>query len=69
MQQKSNVIHKNFFSFLSKSKITEGECALVKEIWGEKGLQSLEEMLVYYNLLDVNPFVSAISNLLKPFQE
>ena len=59
--------HNAFYSTLHQSNITNEEYALVVETLQNEGWTSLRDHLIYYNLLDVIPFVQAISNLLQPY--
>ena len=59
--------HESFYSSLNRSNITEEEYDFVKKTWLEKGWKTLKNMLIYYNLLDCEPFVQAVSNLLTPY--
>ena len=40
---------------------------MVQNTWAEKNWTSLRDLLVYYNLLHVNPFVEAVQKLLDPY--
>ena len=40
---------------------------MVQNTWAEKSWTSLRDLLVYYNLLDVNPFLEAVQKLLDPY--
>ena len=59
--------HEVFYSSLHQSNISNEEYALVVETWEKEGWTTLKDLLIYYNLLDVAPFVQAISNLLQPY--
>ena len=59
--------HDAFYSTLHQSNITDEEYALVVDTWQKESWASLRDHLIHYNLLDVNPFVQAISNLLQPY--
>ena len=56
-----------FYSKLTRSNITEAQYALVVQTWKEKNWNCLRDLLIYYNLLDVNPFVEAVKKLLEPY--
>ena len=58
-----------FYSSVHQSNISNEEYALVVETWQKEGWTCLKDLLLYYNLLDVNPFIQAISNLLQPYFE
>ena len=59
--------HDAFYSTLHQSNITDEEYTLVVDTWQKESWTSLRDHLIHYNLLDVNPFVQAISNLLQPY--
>ena len=59
--------HEVFYSSLHQSNISNEEYALVVETWRKEGWTTLKDLLIYYNLLDVSPFIQAISNLLQPY--
>ena len=49
--------HDAFYSTLHQSNISDEEYALVEETWKKEGWTSLREHLIYYNPLNVDPFV------------
>ena len=57
--------HEAFYSSVHQSNISNEEYALVVETWQKEGWTSLKDLLIHYNLLDVAPFIQAISNLLQ----
>ena len=59
--------HQAFYSKLTQSNISQAEYVLVQNTWAEQNWTSLRDLLVYYNLLDVNPFVEAVQKLLDPY--
>ena len=59
--------HEAFYSSLHQSNISNEEYALVVETWKKEGWARLKDLLIYYNLLDVAPFIQAIANLLQPY--
>ena len=59
--------HDAFHSTLHQSNNSDEEYALVVETWQKEGWTSLRDHLIYYNLLDVDLFVQAISNLLQSY--
>ena len=61
--------HQAFYSSLTKSNISKEEYEFVKKTWIEKGWSTLKDMLIYYNLLDCVPFVTAVGNLLVPYRQ
>ena len=59
--------HEAFYSSLHQSNISNEEYALVVETWQKESWTSLKDLLIHYNLLNVDPFIQAISNLLQPY--
>ena len=55
------------YSSLHQSNISDEEYALIVETWQKEGWTSLKDLLIFYNLHDVAPFIQAISNLLQPY--
>ena len=54
--------HEAFYSDLQKTNIFEDEYNLVKQTWQENNWQStLRDLLIFYNMIDVGPFVEAIT--------
>ena len=49
-----------FYSNLTQSNITQANYELVEKTWVTKNWTFLRDLLVYYNLLDVNSFVEAV---------
>ena len=52
--------HEAFYSNLKETNITEIEYQAVVRKWREENWTSLRELLIYYNNLDVGPFVEAV---------
>jgi len=53
-----------FDSQLKGSKCSQKEYAEIERIWREHGMSTLYDYLRYYNLLDVEPFVEALSAMI-----
>ena len=55
---------KDFYSTLSNSNPlkSEADYLKLKEIWSTQGMQSFKDYLIYYNNLDTDPFVTALSS-------
>ena len=51
----------------TQSNITQANYELVEKTWVTKKWTFLRDLLVYYNLLDVNSFVEAVQKLLDPY--
>jgi len=62
--------HSAFYSSLKNSNITEEEYKYCEEIWEKEGMKSMRDFLVWYNNLDVVPFVETLDkmkNFWKPY--
>ena len=59
--------HEAFYSSLHLSNISNEEYAHIVETWQKEGWTNLKDLLIHNNLLDVDPFIQAISNLLQPY--
>ena len=55
--------HEAFYSNLKKTNISEDEYNLVKQTWQENNWQTLRDLLIFYNMIDVGPFVEAITKM------
>ncbi|XP_033729711.1 uncharacterized protein LOC117318893 [Pecten maximus] len=55
--------HSEFYSKLKGKNISEEEYAYCQRIWEEEKMQTLQDFLVWYNNLDVGPFVKAVEKL------
>ena len=49
-----------FNSSLKGESISEEDYALVQRIWKERGMRTVKDLLVWYNNLDVEPFLEAL---------
>ena len=59
-----------FYSSLTNSNISVEDYQLVVKTWKNKNnWQSVRDLLVYYNKIDVQPFVGAVVNLLQHYRE
>ena len=54
-----------FYSSLKQRGISEEEYDICKTAWREKNMRTFKDFLVWYNNLDVGPFVTAVSRLQK----
>ena len=61
--------HEAFYSDLKKTNISEDEYNLVKQTWQENNWQTLRDLLIFYNMIDVGPFVEAITKMRAPYLE
>ena len=60
--------HEAFYSNLKETNIAETEYQAVVRKWREENWTSLHNLLVYYNNLDVEPFVEAIEKCVQFYQ-
>ena len=61
--------HEAFYSDSKKTNISEDEYNLVKQIWRENNWQTLRDLLIFYNMIDVGPFVEAITKMRASYLE
>lgn len=61
--------HEAFYSSLKNANITDEENAFCQRVWNEKKMTTFRDFLVWYNNLDVEPFVQAVKNLQKYYFE
>ncbi|KAK3741920.1 hypothetical protein QZH41_001681 [Actinostola sp. cb2023] len=61
--------HATFFSYLKNKNITEEEYQYCQRVWKENGMETFREFLVWYNNLDVAPFVEAVEKMMVFWQE
>ena len=61
--------HEAFYSDLKKTNISENEYNLIKQTWQENNWQTLRDLLIFYNMIDVGPFVEAITKMRAPYLE
>ena len=61
--------HEAFYSSLKKPNIAENEFYLVKQTWQENNWQTLHDLLIFYNMIDVGLFVEAITKMRAPYLE
>ena len=52
--------HESFYSQLKGSNISEEEYAYCQRVWRDQQMQTFREFLIWYNNLDVRPFVEAV---------
>ncbi|XP_071137847.1 uncharacterized protein [Mytilus edulis] len=61
--------HEQFYSSLKECNISPEDYAYCQKVWTEKGMSTFRDFLVWYNNLDVGPFVQAVANLQKFYFE
>ena len=57
--------HSAFYSWLRKSNITREEYAECQRAWEREGMRTLKDFLVWYNNIDVLPFLEALEKMCK----
>lgn len=55
--------HDAFHSTLKNVNISDDDYAFCQRVWKEKEMTTFRDFLVWYNNLDVGPFVQAVQNL------
>ena len=55
--------HSAFYSSLKNTNISEEEYSYCQEVWREKKMRTMREFLIWYNNLDVVPFVDALEKM------
>jgi hypothetical protein len=60
--------HEAFFSALKNANITVEEYQFCSAIWRDKNMESFRDYLIWYNNLDVEPFVEAIEKMFEFYQ-
>ena len=50
----------DFFSSLKNKSISNDEYDVIKKVWAEKQMNTLFDLLKWYSLLDVRPFLEAV---------
>ena len=60
LEQNHLPTHEDFYSQLKGSNITAEEYKLCQKIWKESDMNSMKDFLIWYNNLDVVPFLKAI---------
>ncbi|KAJ8306861.1 hypothetical protein KUTeg_014945 [Tegillarca granosa] len=55
--------HSAFYSSLKGGNINDQEYELCRTVWRENEMKTFQDFLVYYNNLDVKPFVAAVEKL------
>ena len=63
LKDKSLHKYETWFSKLKNSNITEEEYKQAQKIWDEKKMTTLDDYLIYYNNLDVGPFIEAVDKM------
>ncbi|KAK3097803.1 hypothetical protein FSP39_013348 [Pinctada imbricata] len=61
--------HAAFYSALKDHNISSDEYRFCQKVWKDNGMCTFKDFLVWYNNLDVGPFVTAVQNLQKYYFE
>ena len=61
--------HEAFYSTLKDANITEEECKYCQQVWEENNMTAFKDFLVWYNNLDVVPFLEAVEKMSQFWQE
>ncbi|KAL9978114.1 hypothetical protein ACROYT_G015598 [Oculina patagonica] len=61
--------HKAFYSSLKNTNITDQEYTYCQQVWQENNMITFKEFLVWYNNLDVVPFLEAVEKMSQFWQE
>lgn len=61
--------HQAFHSSLSNANISDEEYQYCQRVWDNQGMQSFRDFLIWYNNLDVQPFVIAVEKMLRFWRE
>ena len=60
--------HHAFFSALRNTNITLEEYEYCCSIWRDCGMESFRDYLIWYNNLDIEPFVEAVGEMFQFYQ-
>jgi hypothetical protein len=55
--------HEDFYSSLKDCNISPEEYQFYQHVWSDYGMSTIQDFLIWYNNLDVGPFVEAVENL------
>ena len=61
--------HETFYSNLKNQNITNGEYQYCQQVWEDKEMSTFRDFLVWYNNLDVVPFLEAVEKMSAFWQE
>jgi hypothetical protein len=59
----------NFIATLRNSNISDEEYQYCLEVWQNQNMQDFRDYLIWYNNLDVEPFVKAVEKIFEFYQE
>ena len=69
MNETSLPPHAAFYSSLKNTNITEQEYEYCQQVWEDNNMQTFEDFLVWYNNLDVVPFIEAVEKMSQFWRE
>lgn len=58
----------SFFSTMKQKNITDEDYEYIKSVWRENGFRNMRDYLIWYNDLDVYPFLSAAQKMFDHFK-
>ena len=61
--------HQAFYSSLTNKNISVEEYQYCQRVWDEQGMQTFRDFLIWYNDLDVEPFVEAVKKMMDFWRE
>ena len=62
-------LHETFYSSLKNQNITEEEDQYCQQVWEENEMVTFKDFLIWYNNLDVVPFLEAVEKMSQFWQE
>jgi hypothetical protein len=57
--------HEDFYSSMTDCSISPEDYAYCQHIWSDYGMSTFQDFLIWYNNMDVGPFVQTVENLQK----
>ena len=69
LQEKKFPPHSSFFSHLKNQNISHKEYISCKKLYQRKGMKTLKDYLIYYMYCDTVPFLEAVNNHCKVFED
>ena len=61
--------HESFYSELKQKNISVEDYQFLQKVWKEKEMKTFRDLLIWYNNLDVGPFVEAVEKLQSFYQK
>ena len=69
LEQTSLPPREAFDSTLKGSTLTESDYAFCQDVWKREGMKNMRDYLVWYNNLDVKPFVEAVEKMAQTYRD